>query len=225
MEQLCWFPWLLTQLRRGFMTNKGWLVLILPLMIACSSEFKLNSGSQSSKPYVIKIATNQKYKLEAIFSATDVEVGERKVPVIEQLTIQSSETAQQIQYTRSDGPSSSDAHAYFTDVWSPDDEFLVLPLDRFRGFCIVRAAEALAAIQKQSCLDTVRVRAETGTALWHQFEKWDTGQSFIFNAGLSGDQTRLKYDISQERLTALVPNFSFLEGENSKGKIKITRGP
>jgi hypothetical protein len=218
----------MTQLRRqlgGFMMNKGWLVLILPLMIACSSEFKLNSRSQSSRPYVIKVATNEKYKLEAVFSGTVVEVGDRKVPVIEQLTVRSSETGQQIQYTRSDGPSSSDAHAYFTDVWSPDDELLVLPLDRFRGFCIVRAAEALAAIQKQSCLDTIRVRAVTGTAMWHQFEKWDTNQSFIFNAGLSGDQTRLKYDISHEQLTALELNFSFLEGENSKGNIKITRGP
>jgi len=207
------------------MTNKGWLVLILPLMIGCSSKLSLNSGSQSSKPYVIKITPNQKYKLEAIFSGTDVEVGDRKVPVIEQLTIRSSETGQQIQYRHSDGPSTSDAHAYFTDVWSPDDELLVLPLDRFRGFCIVRAAEALAAIQKQSCLDTILVRAVAGTAMWHQFEKWDTNQSFIFNAGLSGDRTRLKYDISQQWLLALEPNFSFLEGENSRGKIKITRGP
>ena len=206
------------------MANKGWLVLILPLMIACSSEPKLNSDSQSTKPYVIKITPNQKYKLEAIFSGTNVEVGDRKVAVIEQLTIRSSETGQHVQYKRSDAPSSSDANAYFTDVWSPDDEFLVLPLDRFSGFCIVRAADALAAIQKQSCLDTVLVRAETGTALWHQFENWDTNQSFIFNAGLSDDQIRLKYDILQERLTALEPNVSFLEGENSRGKIKITRG-
>jgi hypothetical protein len=162
------------------MTNKGWLVLILPLMIACASEFKPNSDPQSSKPHVIKITPNQKYKLEAIFSGTDVEVGDRKVAVIEQLTIRSSETGQQIQYKRSDGPSSSDAHAYFTDVWSPDNEFLVLPLARFRGFCIERAAEALAAIQKQSCFDMVPVRFESA-ALWHQF-----------------DQTRLKYDILSE---------------------------
>lgn len=203
------------------MTNKGWLALILPLMFACASEFKLKSDTQS-KSYVIKITPNQKYKLEAIFSGTDVEVGDRKVAVIEQLTIRSSETGQQLQYQRRDGPSSSDAHAYFTDVWSPDDEFLVLPLDRFKGFCIVRAAEALAAIQKQSCLDTVRVSFESA-ALWHQFEKWDTNQSFIFNAGLSGDQTKLRYDVLSQQLTALDSNFRSLKGENSSGTIKITR--
>ncbi len=144
------------------------------------------------------------------------------MPVIEQLTIRNSETGQQIQYSRPDGPSTSDAHAYFTDVWSPDYELLVLPLNRFRGFCIIRAAEALAAIRKQSCGDTIRVRADTGTALWHQFEKWDTDQSFVFNAGLSGDQIRLRYEIGPERLTALEPNVRFLEGENNRGKIKVT---
>ena len=207
------------------MPNRSWLILILPLLIACSSALRVNSNLESPKTYVIKVATNHKYKLEAIFSGTDVEVGDRKVPVIQQVTIRSTDTGQQIQYNRPDGPFQSDANAYFTDVWSPDDELLLLPLDRFHGFCIIRAAEALAAMQKQSCRDTVRVRAETGTALWHQFEKWDTAQTFIFTAGLSGDQTSLKYNTSEKRLTALDPNFRFLVGENSDGKIKIAHDP
>lgn len=206
------------------MGNRRWLFLILPLLLACSSELRVNSDSESSRPYVIKVVPNQKYKLEAIFSGVGVAVGDRKVPVIQQVTIRSSETGQQVQYSRPDGPSLSDANAYFTDVWSPDDELLLLPLDRFHGFCVIRAAEALAAVQKQSCRDMVRVRAETGTALWHQFEKWDTDQSFIFNAGLSGDQTRLRYEIAPERLTALESNVRFLEGENSKGRIKVEPG-
>ena len=203
------------------MRNISWLILILPLLIACSSEPRVSSNLESPKPHVIKVTPNHKYKLEAIFSGTDVEVGDRKVPVIEQLTIRNSETGQEVQYTHPDGPSISDANAYFTDIWSPDYELLVLPLNRFRGFCIIRAAEALAAIQKHSCQDTVRVRTETGTALWHEFEKWDTDQSFIFNAGLSGDQTRVRYEMASERLTALEPNVRFLEGENKKGKIKV----
>ena len=206
------------------MPNRSWLVLVLLLLIACSSGPKGNSNSQADSLYVIKTVPNEKYKLEAIFSGSDVEVGDRKVPVIEQLTIRNSDTGQQIQYSRPDGPSESDANAYFTDVWSPDDELLVLPLDRFSGFCIIRAAEALTAIQQESCLDTVRVRTETGTALWHEFENWDTAQSFIFNAGLSGDQTRIRYEIVPERLTSLDRNVRFLEGENSKGKIPVAPG-
>lgn len=206
------------------MRNRNWLILILPLLLACSSELKVNSNSESTKPHVIKVVPNHKHKLEAVFSGVDVEVGDRKVPVIQQVTIRSSETGQQVQYNRPDGPSSSDGDAYFTDVWSPDEELLLLPLERFHGFCINRAAEAIAAIQKQSCQDTIRVRAETGAALWHQFEKWDTDQSFVFNAGLSGDQTRLRYEIAPGRLTAFERNVKFLEGENNKGKIKVAPG-
>lgn len=206
------------------MRNISWLIVSLLLLIGCSSERRVSSNLEWPKPYVIKVVPNHKYKLEAIFSGTDVEVGDRKVPVIEQVTIRSSETGQEFQYSRPDGPSSSDAHAYFTDVWSPDNEVLLLPLERFRGFCIIRASEALAAIQKQSCRDTVRVRADTGTALWHQFEKWETDQSFIFNAGLSGDQISVRYEMAPEKLTVLEPNVRFLEGENNRGKIKVAPG-
>jgi hypothetical protein len=203
------------------MPNRSWLILILPLLIACSSKLAVNSNSESPQLHVIKVTANPKYKLEAIFSGSDVDVGDRKVPVIQQVTIRSSETAQEVQYRRPDGPSESDANAYFTDVWSPDDELLLLPLERFRGFCINRAAEALAAMQKQSCLDTILVRADTGTALWHQFEKWETDQSFVFSAGLSGDLIRLRYETGSERLTVLQPNVGFLVGENNKGKITV----
>jgi hypothetical protein len=207
------------------MRNISWVFVIVPLLIACSPEHKVNSKSQSDSLYVIKTVPNEKYKLEAIFSGSDVEVGDRKVPVIERLTIRNSETGQQIQYNPPDGPSTSDADAYFTNVWSPDYELLVLPLNRFRGFCIIRASEALAAIQNQTCLDTVLLRADVGTALWHQFEKWDTDQSFIFNAGLSGDQTSVRYEIAPERLTVLDPNVRFFEGENKRGKIKVAPSP
>ena len=207
------------------MRNISWLLVIVPLLIACSHELKVNSKSQSDSLYVIKTVPNEKYKLEAIFSGRDVEVGDRKVPVIAQLTIRNSETGQQVQYNHPDGPSISDSTAYFTDVWSPDNELLVLPLNRFRGFCIIRAAEALEAIQKQSCQDTIRVRADVGTALWHQFEKWDTDQSFIFSAGLSGIQINVRYEIAPERLTVLDPKVKFFEGENSKGKIKVAVSP
>jgi hypothetical protein len=61
--------------------------------------------------------------------------------------------------------------------------------------------------------------------LWHQFEKWDTDQSFIFNAGLSGDQTSVRYEIAPERLTVLDPNVRFFEGENKRGKIKVAPSP
>jgi hypothetical protein len=206
-------------------SNKRWLVLTLLLAVACSSQRTLTTQPQSAEARIIKIVPNQKYQLEAVFSGADVEVGERMVPVIEHLTLRSPVMGQEVNYTPADGPSGSDARAYFTDVWSPDQEFLVLPLNRFRGFCIVRAAEAMEMIKKQTCSDTVRVSGETGIGLWHEFEKWDADGSFTFNAGLYGDRTWLKYNILKGRFTSLDRNLRFLEGENGKGKIKITPGP
>ena len=204
------------------MPNKPWLILLLAFVIGCSSGQMPVSQPQVSKARVIQVQPNHKYKLEAIFSGSDIEVGDRMVPVIEQLVMKNSQTGQEIKYSRPDGPSASDAHAYFTDVWSPDQELVVLPLERFSGFCIVRAAEVIDMMHQQRCSDTVKVRTETGTGLWHEFEKWDDDESFIFKAGLSGDLMRLKYDIAQGRLTALEAKFNFLRGQNSKGQLKIT---
>ena len=207
------------------MPNKPWLILLLAFAIGCSSGQLPASHPQASRARVIQVQPNHKYKLEVKFSGSDIEVGARTVPVIEQVVMKNSQNGQEIKYNRPDGPSASDAHAYFTDVWSPDQEFVILPLDRFSGFCIVRAAEAMNMIQKQGCSDTVRVRTETGAALWHEFERWDGDESFIFKAGLSGDLTRLRYDISQMRLTALEFNFRSLEAQNNKGQIQIVRSP
>ena len=207
------------------MLNKTCLILLVAFVIGCSSGQMPASHSQDSKTRVIQVQPNSKYKLEAIFSGSDVAVGAHIIPVIDQLVMKSSQSGREIKYNRPDGPSASDAEAYFTDVWSPDQELLVLPLERFSGFCIVRAAEAIDMIQKQACSDTVKVHIETGPALWHEFERWDGDESFIFNAGLYGDKTRLKYDIAQRRLTALDSNFRSLQGQNSKGKVEITRNP
>jgi hypothetical protein len=203
-----------------FMLNYRWLLLLLPL-IGCSSEPVSISQPQATAARVMEVKANHKYKLEAVFSGTDVKVGERTLPVIEQLIVRNAETGREVKYSHSDGPSASDAHAYFTDVWSPGDEYLVVPLDRFRGFCIIRAAEVLELVQKQACSDTIRVRTETGTGLWHQFVRWDNSEAFSFKAGLENSMNRFQYDISRRRLIALDRNSSF-QGENGKGQVEIT---
>jgi hypothetical protein len=202
------------------------LILIFLLSISCCSHQRPASPPNTPQTGVIRVIENHKYNLEAVFSGYDLEVGERTVKVIDSLTIRSRVTGQEVKYERADGPSTSDAHAYFTDVWSPDEELLVLPLNRFYGFCIIRASEALDSIQRQKCADFVRVRNETPPkeAFGHDFEKWDGNESFVFKAGLYGDDTRLRYEISSGRLTALDSNLRDIEGENGKGKIAIKRG-
>ena len=95
-----------------------------------------------------------------------------------------------------------------------------MPLDRFRGFCIIRAAETFELIQKQACSDTIRVRTETGTGLWHEFVRWDKPEAFTFKAGLENSMTRFQYDVSHRRLIALERDSSF-QGENGNGRVEI----
>jgi hypothetical protein len=207
------------------MLSKGRLGLLLLLLMSCSSRFVQLSHPQSSRPHVIKVVPNHKYNLDAIFSGEDITVGNRTEKWVRQVTIRSAVTGNEIRFSRPDGPSPSDFGALDIEIWSPDEEFLVLPLDRFHGFCIIRAEETIPLLQKQSCSDMVRATTETGGVLWHQFERWDGNEAFIFSSGLYGDLTRLKYQIPSGKLTSLDSNFSFLRGYNSEGKIEITRAP
>lgn len=106
-------------------------------------------------------------------------------------------------------------------AWSPDEEYFVSLLGRTQGFCIVKSSEILESIKTKKCFDFVRVQSTNGTRLWHDFEKWDANDTFIFKAGLSGDNFQFKYDILKQALTNLEPRHVSIEAENGKGKIPI----
>ena len=204
------------------------LVLFLAFSISGCSHLGSVSKPNSSRTDVvntpqtdvIKVSENHKYKLEAVFSGHDVEVGERTEKIIDSLIIRSQVTGQEVKHIRAEGPAQSLTRAYITDLWSPDEEFLVMPRSKLE-FCIIRAAEALERIQKQTCSDTLSVYVRSGPSLWLDFEKWDGDESFVFKASVYGDDTRLKYEISSGRLTALDSNIIKTEGMNSRGKLVI----
>jgi len=208
------------------------LLLMFLLSISCASRQSPIAASPSPSPSppsgsidVIKVTENHKYQLEAIFSGEYLEVGDRTEKVITSLTLRSKVTAQRVKYSPESSPAKEDTTAYFTEVWSPDGEWLVLPLGRFSGLCIIRANDALNIIRKQKCTDNLYTRLSTRPKLllWHDFEKWDGNSAFVFKAGLFGDLTRLRYDITTDRLTVLDPNTvpRAIEGWNDKGKVAI----
>lgn len=210
------------------------LFMMCLLSISCGSRQSPTAASPSPSPSpqsgaidVIKVAENHKYQLEAIFSGEYLEVGDRTEKVITSLTIRSKVTGEGVKYSPKSSPAKEDTTAYFTAVWSPDGEWLVLPLGRFSGLCIIQANDALNIIRKQKCTDNLYTRLSTRPKLLlgHDFEKWDGDSAFVFKAGLFGDQTRLRYDIATGRLTVLDPNAipRHIEGRNNKGKIAIER--
>jgi hypothetical protein len=196
------------------------IILFVFLSTGCHSDWPAAGKPTASQPQVITTRENRKYKLEAIFSGFDFESGGRTDKIIDTLTIRNLVTGQEVKHARYDDPAQSLTHAYITDLWSPDEEYLVIPKTQL-AFCIIRAGEAFEHIQKQTCSDTVSVYVQSGPSLWLDFERWDGHESFVFKAGVYGDDTRLRYEISSGRLTALDSNILRIEGMNSKGKLAI----
>src|SRR5438876_4302132 len=147
------------------------IILVVSLNIGCHSDRRTAEKPNASQPQVITKTENHKYKLEAIFSGHDVEVGERTEKIIDSLTIRSQVTGQEVKHARAEGPAQSLTRAYIIDLWSPDEEFLVMPQSQLE-FCIIRAAEALDHMQKRTCSDTLSIYVRSGPSLWLDFEKW-----------------------------------------------------
>ena len=57
--------------------------------------------------------------------------------------------------------------------------------------------------------------------MWHDFENGTALKRLFSKAGLYGDDTRLKDEISNGQLTALDSNVIKIEEMNSKGKLAI----
>lgn len=89
---------------------------------------------------------------------------------------------------------------YFTDIWSPDEGYLVLPIGMIEGFAVFEAKDALKNIKDNNYFDTIKVKSENSGWFWHNFEKWEDDSTFSFRAGLSGDMFAFKYNIDSAEL-------------------------
>jgi hypothetical protein len=92
------------------------------------------------------------------------------------------------------------ADFYFADVWSPGQDYLVLPLDKKDGFAIFNAKTAIADIEVGRYADTVRVIKGEARRYWHSFEKWDGSSAFRFKGEIEGRAVSFKYDIKSRQL-------------------------
>lgn len=110
---------------------------------------------------------------------------------------------------------------YFTEIWSPDEEHLVLPTGTTEGFAIIEAKNAFNEIRGNKFFDTIKVKSENSGWFWHKFEKWEDNSKISFRAGLSGDMWAFKYDFSKKELNCFTAECENLDiGINNDGKIK-----
>ena len=202
------------------MRLQGLIVVGIIVSMGACANAPTKSTSTSHQNIVITTKENSEHKLTSIFYGHEVGVGDRKVKVIDSMTVRDDRSGQETGYEPEKG-AVMDAGAYFTEVWSPNGEYFVSLRGRTQGFCIIKSSELLEDLRKKSCSDFIRVQSDNQTYLWHEFEKWNSDGTFTFKAGLSGDYFPFRYDIPRQELRNLDSRPHSTEAENSKGKVRI----
>jgi len=115
-----------------------------------------------------------------------------------------------LRFNALDHESLRSSKGYYSQVWSPDYNYLVLPLGRFEGFAIFTAPylqnhmERLVTKQYYGAdlvpETTLKIFSEFGPALWHEFVGWEGEHTLIIRVGLGNDLKKFWYNIKDNRL-------------------------
>jgi hypothetical protein len=197
---------------------------IAPLIVLVCLGVSGCSRADPDTPVLLATHSNAKYKLSCNFYGNEVTLDDgRTVSVVSYVTVRDERSNAESRFTPVDPSSLNEPGGFFQTVWSPDEEFLVLPLGRFDGFAIIRAGEALQRVADRGYSDFLRIEMDTGARLWHEFGRWEQPARFSFNAGLSGDLLPFTYDAASRQLaTPQKVSASFL-GVNSQGTTRLAK--
>lgn len=113
------------------------------------------------------------------------------------------------------------------DLLSPSEEFIVLPLGQFDGFCVLEAQNAVSQMKDAEYYRTVKVVLATNDfspSLWHDFTGWSGKNSFTFGVGLSGSLEACWYDIKEDTLFSdsswVVKSFRWIDNAGKTRQIE-----
>ena len=201
--------------------------LIIIFLFASNFSFCQTSKTKHEDDKIIVIGEkeNQKYDLTAIFYGVDFHFEDEKntvVKIIKHVVFRNNKTKTEVKYETSGTIPAGEF--YFTEIWSPDEEYLILPIGMFEGFGIFKAKDALENIKSNKFFDTIEIGNSRGGSYWHDFGKWENNSTFSFRAGLYGDMFAFKYNLAKSELYCYRTNCGENEiGINAKGKIKATK--
>lgn len=184
--------------------------------------FLSNCATPDPAEKLLATQPNKKYGVEARFLGEKVQLPDERIDVICRIVFVRQGSADEVRFKPSDETSLVWALLYFTNVWSSDEESLVLPLGQWDGFCVLKSADVLQGIQQDKYLDTIALSLDNPTKLAHRFIGWTGNSSFRFEAGLSDIWVVFEYDFASRRLRALGTNrLQRLTAQNSTGKFVL----
>lgn len=203
------------------------LICLLFLFIFVSqSGFcqSVKTKKQDDETVIITQKANKKYNLTATFYGINFRYGqndETESKIIRHIVFRDEKSGKETRYVPPENSTEQAADFYFTDVWSPDEEYAILPLGKFEGFGIFEAKDALTNIKGNKYFDIIKVKSVNSGFFWHDFEKWKDDSTFGFRAGLDGDMFAFKYNIKKSELYCFREKCEEFDiGINSRGKTK-----
>ena len=183
------------------------------------------TDKQDDETIVIEQKTNRKYDLTATFHGINFRYGndnELSAKIIRSIIFRDNRTGAEVEYKPTGDRPAGDF--YFTEIWSPDEEYLILPIGTFQGFGVFEAKNALEKIKYNNYFDTIKVKLDSGGFFAHAFEKWEDDSTFSFRAGLDGDMFAYKYNLEKKELYCYQESCEKQDiGFNNKSKIKAIK--
>jgi len=183
--------------------------------------------AESSKqtPHLLFEKKNAAFGISALFYGRELRlVGEPPDKIIEYIVLKNEKTGQTATWLpKTDTEQAADF--FFTNVWSPDGTYIVLPLDKLDGFAIFNSETVIQDIDSNKFLDTIRVWRGEARRYWHNFDAWDGPAAFYFKGEMEGHTFRFRYDFLTHQLSCYDPGCSRDDhGRNLKGDL-APQGP
>lgn len=114
---------------------------------------------------------------------------------VKRVFIKNDKTGEEYEYKAKDADTLYLHRGYFTDVWSPDLEYLLMPVGHFEGVVVYEANNLFLSLRKQQNFQRINIRGESPSALAHNFKKWESNNTVVFEVGISYSYHTVKYDI------------------------------
>ncbi len=168
---------------------------------------------------------NSKYDLTAFFYGSNTVYKDRTIkPVrnIQFIIFKENKSGNRILY-HVDERKTQAYGFYFTEIWSPDGEHVVLPLGKQDGFVILESKSLIQDLSTKTYVDSIRVWQDPARKHWHNFGKWQDNNTLRFSVEgeQKGEAFPFSYNFKSGLLTCGWSDCSKDQsGDNRKGHFK-----
>lgn len=173
----------------------GLLIFIVFFLPGCNSKSE-DLALQTEKPIISRL--NEQHRIVVEFYGELIGPDSERPDhlLIDHILIRDNKTSRVERFIPKDADILQNSFGYFTKVWSPDMDYMVLPLGRFQGFALLSSRTVMKDLQQHRFSETIQIvpTTETSTKLWHEFIGWQKPHLLHFSAGLSGRQTEFVFN-------------------------------